>query len=592
MTKYKFIVALSLIALVFDLFAPLPAAASYDAAKAVQYLKSGSIDEWTVMALAAAGSLSGVNTDFLQNDAGGAATATEKRILAAVAAGQNPQNHLTALTALYNGTEINAAAGLLNDDIWGLLAFAAARANSSAQAQLASFIRQNQNVNGGWSYAKAPSDSDSNDTAVAIMALLAAGESPDAGAITRGFGYLASTLTDTGFAFDADSGFGPDSASTSWAISAYLAAARTVPVSARVYLENLQKTDGSFPWQQGGSGNPQMTAHAVIALSGKFFPVRAGGVNSSFEVSIIGPSATIFSGHITLPPGATALAVLAESAKTGNFSYVVKDTSLGLFVESIGGIGPSGDKGWMYAVNGVKPSVGASQYVLQNGDKLVWFYGAPEIAVPIGPPSGNGQNSAVVNLSLQVSVPADPEPTIMLAASRTSIGLGDTVQLSWSAQNASAVVTSTPGNWAGAALSGTITVQPPQTTIYSIMVSGPGGTKQATVQINVDTTPQIVFGVNPNNLHLGDLSPSHTTVQGSLVLANAGRNNLAVTATLQNADGLYQQALFLNGFLWSAFRENLDTNFSKNVNVSVVLPAGYRNNGIKTGTLIFWAVLR
>ena len=30
--------------------------------------------------------------------------------------------------------------------------------------------------------------------------------------------------------------------------------------------------------------------------------------------------------------------------------------------------------GWMYAVNGVYPNYGCSQYVLQDGDTIVWNY--------------------------------------------------------------------------------------------------------------------------------------------------------------------------------------------------------------------------
>lgn len=586
--NYKVLAVVSAAALVINFQSAPLAAASYDASKAVAYLKSGGIDDWSVMALAASGSLPGVNTDFLKSDPGSSATAIEKRILATVAAGMNAGSHVAALDALYDGTEISPSAGLLNDDIWGLLAFAAAGANPGARESLKSFIKQNQNADGGWGFTKAPSNSDSNDTAMALMALLAAGEEAGSSAVSRGFGFLSGTLS-TGFAFDKN--FGPDAASTSWAISAYTAAGKTVPQSARSYLAGLQKSDGSFSWQSGGAASPQMTAYAVIALSGKYYPVRGGSVitTSNFEVSVTGPSSSIFQGSVSANSSLTAFSALAEAAKSGGFTYVAKSTALGTFVESIAGISPQGDKGWMYAVNGAKPSVGAAQYVLKSGDKLVWFYGSPGDAPPGENTSPGGPAFASVSLSLNVSLPADAEPTVNLTASKTSIALGDTVQLSWSAQNASSVAVSSPGSWAGSALSGAVTIQPAQTTIYAITVSGAGGTKQAAVQINVDQTPKIVFGVSANNLNFGSLSSPNTAAASSLTITNYGKSNLAVTATLSNADGLYQQALFLNGTLWSQFRENLDANFSKNVTVSVTLPAGYKMNGQKSGTLIFWA---
>lgn len=590
MRKNKILAYLAAVTLVLNLLTPISVVASFDQTKAVVYLKSGSIDEWAVMALASAGALSGASTSFLAGDPGSSATSIEKRILALAASGGSMGDLPSRLAAAFNGTEINTQANLLNDDIFGLLAFVASGSNPSIQSALASFIKQNQNSDGGWSFVRAPSQSDSNMTAMAIMALIASGESPSSSAITRGYGYLATTLTGTGFAYDTNSGFGPDSASTSWAISAYIAGGRSVPALARAYLESLQRPDGAFSWQTGGSADRVMTAYAVVALSGKFYPVRGGATVTpppspppapAFDVRITGPQGNIFQGTVVSTP-ATALGALDEAAKAGGFLYVVRDTSLGLFVESIAGIGPSGSKGWMYAVNGVKPSVGAALYILQNEDRVIWFYGEANNSPPTG-------GSASVNLSVNVSVPLESEPAVSLTASRTSIRLGDAVQLFWSSQNATSVASSSPGSWAGAVLSGTLTVQPAQTTTYSITVSGPGGTKQAAVAVNVDQTPQVVFGVSTNNLNLGNLSTTNTAVQNTLTLTNSGRSNLMVTATLQNADGLYQQALFLNGFLWSSFREDLDANFSKNVNVSVTLPTGYRSNGTKTGTLIFWA---
>jgi len=44
------------------------------------------------------------------------------------------------------------------------------------------------------------------------------------------------------------------------------------------------------------------------------------------------------------------------------------------FVESIAGQANIGMSGWMYQVNGSVPSLGASQYPVKEGDKIIWWY--------------------------------------------------------------------------------------------------------------------------------------------------------------------------------------------------------------------------
>lgn len=72
-----------------------------------------------------------------------------------------------------------------------------------------------------------------------------------------------------------------------------------------------------------------------------------------------------------LEDGATAYdALVATGVQTeGTPSYVTAINGLGE--------GAAGDaSGWMYMVNDEVPSVAANEYVLKDGDKVVWYYGS------------------------------------------------------------------------------------------------------------------------------------------------------------------------------------------------------------------------
>lgn len=59
----------------------------------------------------------------------------------------------------------------------------------------------------------------------------------------------------------------------------------------------------------------------------------------------------------------------------GAIQYETSDhSSLGVFVESINGIGKDSGKNWILRVNGKLATVGASGYELQSGDKIAWTY--------------------------------------------------------------------------------------------------------------------------------------------------------------------------------------------------------------------------
>lgn len=78
-------------------------------------------------------------------------------------------------------------------------------------------------------------------------------------------------------------------------------------------------------------------------------------------------------GTFTFNEGATvydALCALGLSVNAQGSSY-------GTYVSAIGGLTEKqhgGTSGWMYSVNGTTPMTACSNYVLSNGDNVVWYY--------------------------------------------------------------------------------------------------------------------------------------------------------------------------------------------------------------------------
>lgn len=71
----------------------------------------------------------------------------------------------------------------------------------------------------------------------------------------------------------------------------------------------------------------------------------------------------------------TALDVLKEVLDAGNINYVIQNNT---YVKEIDGLGEfelGENSGWMYSVNGTTPQVtAASDYVLEDGDIVLWYY--------------------------------------------------------------------------------------------------------------------------------------------------------------------------------------------------------------------------
>ncbi len=144
-------------------------------------------------------------------------------------------------------------------------------------------LKNNQQNNGGWEWAPTWG-TDTNSTALALQALVAAGEPVSSTAVISGLAYLdAAQNNDGGFPYDPNSSFGTDSDtnSTAYVVQALRATgedpltgtwtiASTNPIS---YLLGMQLSNGSFEWQVGQGANQLATQQAIPALLGRPFPL-------------------------------------------------------------------------------------------------------------------------------------------------------------------------------------------------------------------------------------------------------------------------------------------------------------------------------
>lgn len=113
---------------------------------------------------------------------------------------------------------------------------------------------------------------------------------------------------------------------------------------------------GASTGDQGGSQQPSHVVTVTVSVTSSSVgnPVSSGGT-------------------FTFNEGATpydALCALGLSINACPSSY-------GTYVAAIGGLAEKehgGTSGWMYSVNGITPNTACSNYVLSNGDNVVWYY--------------------------------------------------------------------------------------------------------------------------------------------------------------------------------------------------------------------------
>ena len=128
------------------------------------------------------------------------------------------------------------------------------------------------------------------------------------------------------------------------------------------------------------SGGGQSSDGASSSNGGN---ASSGGQSGSQESSYVTVTVSVTSsavgnpvssgGTFTFNEGATVYDALCALGLSVN----ARGTSYGTYVAAIGGLAEKehgGTSGWMYSVNGVTPNTACSNYVLSNGDSVVWYY--------------------------------------------------------------------------------------------------------------------------------------------------------------------------------------------------------------------------
>ena len=113
---------------------------------------------------------------------------------------------------------------------------------------------------------------------------------------------------------------------------------------------------GASTGDQGGSQQPSHVVTVTVSVTSSAVgnPVSSGGTFAFNE-------------------GATPYDALCALGLSIN----ARPSSYGTYVAAIGGLAEKehgGTSGWMYSVNGKTPNTACSNYILKNGDTVVWYY--------------------------------------------------------------------------------------------------------------------------------------------------------------------------------------------------------------------------
>lgn len=571
-----------------------PLALQAGTSSAITYLKSQTPNEWITMALVAGGE-SSVSKDYLKTFSGTLATDYAKRILAIVAVGENPRTFagvdlVQGLKNLTQGGQIGDV-NLLNDDAWGILALRAAGVSETdaVVAGAKSYLLAHQETDGGWGYAVG-AGADTNDTAAVLMALKDVGLSVSDLSITAALQYLHQAQNSDG-GFPYVSGSASDSGSTSWVLAAAQKYSQTAsdwsknastPVS---FLNSLQLTNGSYKWQASDTaGSAIMTAFAVVALTGGYYPVSpaattTGGVEVSFRIE--GSATTICQGSLT---AVTALEVVTKASSICNFTYHIQTSSFGQYLDQIAADKSAGVSGWLYLVNWQQAQVGAADYNLQAGDQVLWFFGEftwRPLRLSLSQPTvQDGQ-------SLNVKAESFVESKLAWQSEEGVVIKGGTANITTNSQGEAVVIAgSADFNLAGEGVGLVRSAKMP-------VVVGESSSQTVALDVNIESTiitpppPTTAFTVSSTSLSFGNIKAGQN-IQRDLTITNTGTSALYL-GTIVNGDEVFTNYLKLNQKIWSEWQANLVSGSSLLVNVTFNLPATYSNSGNRAGHLVFWA---
>lgn len=128
------------------------------------------------------------------------------------------------------------------------------------------------------------------------------------------------------------------------------------------------------------SGGGQSSDGASSSNGGN---ASSGGQGGSQESNYVTVTVSVTSSAVGNPVSSGGTFTFNEGATVYDALYALglsvnaRGSSYGTYVSAIGGLAEKqygGTSGWMYSVNGTTPMTACSNYVLSNGDNVVWYY--------------------------------------------------------------------------------------------------------------------------------------------------------------------------------------------------------------------------
>lgn len=144
--------------------------------------------------------------------------------------------------------------------------------------------------------------------------------------------------------------------------------------------QGSESTGGSSSSDGSSSGGGSMSGGGSASNSGG---ASAGNQDGSQRSGYVTVTVSVTSSAVGNPVSSGGTFIFNEGATVYDalcalgLSVNAHGSSYGTYVAAIGGLAEKehgGTSGWMYSVNGVAPNTACSNYVLSNGDNVVWYY--------------------------------------------------------------------------------------------------------------------------------------------------------------------------------------------------------------------------
>lgn len=154
--------------------------------------------------------------------------------------------------------------------------------------------------------------------------------------------------------------------------------------------ENKSNSKSSYTAQSNSksssAGHSQSSTNQSQSNSGQTSNNQSNNSSSSQQptngkitvnMQVIGVDSTLMSGTLSLEKNTSVYSALKTLAAQKGVSISTSGFGASTYVRGIGGLKEfdyGGNSGWLYMVNGIKPSYGAYSYKLNDGDTVKWYY--------------------------------------------------------------------------------------------------------------------------------------------------------------------------------------------------------------------------